>query len=57
MNQLLHRAAEIVRPISELILEMIRVRPIVQADETRMRMQNDGFGKAKKRFRLDIRFI
>lgn len=50
MNQLLHRAAEIVRPISELILEMIRVRPIVQADETRMRMQNDGFGKAKNGF-------
>jgi transposase len=50
MNELLHRASEIMRPISTLILEKIRQRPVVQADETRMRMQNDGFGKPKNGF-------
>jgi transposase len=50
MNELLHRASEIMRPISTRILEQIRLRPVVQADETRMRMQDDGSGKPKNGF-------
>ena len=50
MNELLHRASELTRPLWMRILEMIRVRPIVMADETRLRMQDDGTGKAKTGF-------
>lgn len=50
MNELLHRTSEILRPIWTRILDNIKVRPVVQADETRMRMQNDGTGKPKNGF-------
>lgn len=50
MNELLHRASEITRPLSARLLEQICERPVVQADETRLRMQNDGTGKAKNGF-------
>jgi transposase len=50
MNELLHRASEITRPIWIRILDDIKVRLVVQADETRMRMQDDGNGKPKNGF-------
>jgi transposase len=50
MNELLHRASDITRPIWTRLLDVIRVRPVVQADETRMRMQNDGVGRSKNGF-------
>jgi transposase len=50
MNELLHRTSELTRPLWMRIMEMIRVRPIVMADETRLRMQDDGTGKAKTGF-------
>lgn len=50
MNELLHRSSEILRPIWLLILDNIRARPVVQADETRMRMQRDAGGKPKNGF-------
>ncbi|MFO0726447.1 MAG: IS66 family transposase [Myxococcota bacterium] len=50
MNDLLHRASAITRPIWTRILEEIRARPVVQADETRMRMQRDESGKPKNGF-------
>ena len=50
MNELLHRASEITRPLSQRLLDVIRVRDIVQADETGLRMQNDGAGKPKTGF-------
>ena len=39
MNELFHRAALMLRPLSERLLEQIRHRDIVLADETRLRMQ------------------
>ena len=50
MNELLHRAATITQPISRRLLEKIRTRDVVQADETRMLMQNGGGGKPKNGF-------
>jgi transposase len=50
MNELLHRTAELLSPLSKALLEVIRHRPVVHADETRLRMQNDGTGKAKNGF-------
>jgi transposase len=50
MNPLLHRVSEITKPIWIRILDNIRFRAVVQADETRMRMQNDGAGRAKNGF-------
>lgn len=50
MNELLHRASDITRPIYTRLLEQIRVRDIVMADETRMRMLDDGTGKPKTGF-------
>ena len=50
MNPLLHRVSEITKPIWVRILDNIRFRAVVQADETRMRMQNDGAGRAKNGF-------
>lgn len=50
MNELLHRASEITRPLWQRLLQLIRARPVVQADETRLRMQNDGTGKPKNGF-------
>ena len=50
MNALFHRAAELLMPLSKRQLDLIRVRPVVQADETRMRMQDGGEGKPKTGF-------
>jgi transposase len=50
MNELFHRAAELLQPLSNRLLDQIRTRPIVLADETRLRMQNDGTGKPKNGF-------
>ena len=50
MNELFHRAAVMLRPLSNRLLDQIRVRPIVRADETRMRMQDGGNGKPKNGF-------
>jgi transposase len=50
MNDLLHRASELTKPLWTRIVEQIRVRPIVGADETRLRMQDDGTGNAKNGF-------
>lgn len=50
MNELLHRASEITRPLSRRLLEKIRVRELVMADETPMRMQDGGNGKPKTGF-------
>lgn len=50
MNELLHRAGEITKPIWIRVLDNIKVRAVVQADETRVRMQDDGTGKPKNGF-------
>lgn len=50
MNELLHRASAITEPLWRLVLENIRHRHVVQADETRMRMLDDGHGKPKNGF-------
>lgn len=50
MNELLHRAAEITAPLSRRLLEQIRTNDIVLADETRLRMLDDGAGKPKTGF-------
>ncbi len=50
MNELLHRAAEITAPIARRLLDKIRVRDVVLADETRLRMQDGGEGKPKTGF-------
>lgn len=50
MNELFHRAAAITEPISSRLLERIRARPIVMADETRTRMLDGGDGKPKNGF-------
>lgn len=68
MNELFHRAAALLRPLSNRLLDQIRIRPIVLADETRMRMLNDGTGKPKNGFQwtfvaedeqrgLDVAFV
>jgi transposase len=50
MNELLHRASAILEPLWRRILEKIRVRPVVAADETRLRMLRDKKGKTKHGF-------
>jgi transposase len=50
MTDLLHRASDLLRPVWTLLVEKIRVRAVVQADETRMRMQRDAYGKPKNGF-------
>jgi transposase len=50
MNDLLHRTSELTKPLWQRLLEQIRTRPIVGADETRLLMQNDGSGKPKNGF-------
>jgi transposase len=50
MNELFHRAAALLQPVSKRLLDQVRVRPIVLADETRTRMLNDGTGKPKNGF-------
>lgn len=50
MNDLFHRSADILSPVSGLLLEVIRHRSVVCADETRVRMIDDGNGKPKNGF-------
>jgi transposase len=50
MNDLLHRTSELTQPLWKRLVEQIRVRSIVGADETRLLMQNDGTGKPKNGF-------
>lgn len=50
MNSLLHTASEITRPVWNRILDKIKVREVVQADETRLRMQRDKNGNPKNGF-------
>lgn len=50
MNELLHRCATLVEPISKRLLDLICSREIVLADETRLRMQRDASGKPKTGF-------
>ena len=50
MNELFHRAAELTAPIATRLLETIAARHFVQADETRLRVLDDGTGKAKNAF-------
>lgn len=50
MNSLLHTASEITRPVWTRVLDKIKVRAVVQADETRLRMQKGEDGKPKNGF-------
>ena len=50
MNELLHRAAAILEPLWRLLRDVIRVRPVVMADETRLRIVRDKHGKTKNGF-------
>lgn len=50
MNELLHSASELTSPLWRRLLKQICAREIVQADETRLKMQDDGKGKAKTGF-------
>ena len=50
MNELLHRAAQILEPLYNRLLDKIRGREVVMADETPLRMLDDGKGKAKNGF-------
>ncbi len=50
MNDLFHRSADILSPLSARLLDVIRHRPVVLADETRLRMVDGGDGKPKNGF-------
>jgi transposase len=50
LNELFHRAASLTEPLSTRLLDRIRSRSIVLADETRTRMLNGGQGKPKNGF-------
>jgi transposase len=50
MNELFHRAADVLAPVSKRLLELIRQRELVQADETRMRVLDGGDGKPRNGF-------
>jgi transposase len=50
MNELLHRASAILAPIWSRLLDVVRVRPVVAADETRLRIVRDKTGKTKNGF-------
>jgi transposase len=50
MNELLHRASAILAPIWGRLLDVVRVRPVVGADETRLRIVRDKGGKTKNGF-------
>ena len=47
MNELLHRASALLAPISSRLLDVIRRRSIVLADETTLRILKDASGKPK----------
>jgi transposase len=50
MNELLHRASAILAPVWTRLLDVVRVRPMVGADETRLRLVRDKSGKTKNGF-------
>lgn len=50
MNELLHRASAILAPVWTRLLDVIRVRHVVAADETRLRIVRDKSGKTKNGF-------
>jgi transposase len=50
MNELLHRASAILAPVWTRLLDIIRVRHVVAADETRLRIVRDKSGKTKNGF-------
>ncbi len=50
MNELLHRAAAILEPLWRRLRDLILIRPVVMADETRLRLVRDKHGKTKNGF-------
>jgi transposase len=50
MNELLHRASALLAPVWTRLLDVIRARDIVLADETRLRILKDASGKPKTGF-------
>ncbi len=50
MNELLHRASAILAPVWTRLLDVVRVRHVVAADETRLRIVRDKAGKTKNGF-------
>lgn len=50
MNELLHRASTILAPLWKRLLDIVRVRHVVGADETRLRVVRDKSGKTKNGF-------
>ncbi|HMI82540.1 MAG TPA: transposase [Polyangiaceae bacterium] len=50
MNELLHRASAILEPVWSRLLDVVRVRPVVAADETRLRIVRGKTGKTKNGF-------
>ena len=50
MNELLHRASAILAPVWMRLLDVVRVRHVVAADETRLRIVRDKTGKTKNGF-------
>jgi transposase len=50
MNELLHRASALLAPVWTRLLDVIRMRDIVLADETRLRILKDATGKPKTGF-------
>lgn len=50
MNELLHRASTILAPLWKRLLDLVRVRHVVAADETRLRVVRDKSGKTKNGF-------
>jgi transposase len=50
MNELLHAAASKLRPIAAALIDRLKSRRVVMADETRMRMLDDGTGKPTNGF-------
>src|SRR5690606_10823934 len=50
MNELLHRASELLKPVWTRLIEIIIQRDVVLADETRLRVLKDEAGKPKTGF-------
>lgn len=50
MNELLHRASALLAPVWTRLLDVIRARDVVLADETRLRILKDASGKPKTGF-------
>lgn len=50
MNELLHRTSALLEPVWTRLLDVIRARDVVLADETRLRILKDASGKPKTGF-------